>query len=152
MADRFENFSKGARRALTLAQEEALRENSNIIEPYHILLGISREARGLGAVALVNYGVTFQSLRERIEAQSVQKVFLEGNEASLSSESEKVIEIALARTGRNVDTNHLLLGVLELPKESFVIQVLSDLVGRRLWWLPIEVRCLEVERMIKRLM
>jgi ATP-dependent Clp protease ATP-binding subunit ClpC len=52
MSDKFDKFTKRARRVLTYAQEEAQRLNHNYIGTEHILLGLTREEESIAAHVL----------------------------------------------------------------------------------------------------
>src|SRR5438552_3428393 len=63
----FERFTDRARRALTLAQEEAERFNHNYIGTEHLLLGLVREEDGVGAKVLSNFAIDLPKVRSQIE-------------------------------------------------------------------------------------
>ncbi|RIK29238.1 MAG: hypothetical protein DCC52_07635, partial [Chloroflexi bacterium] len=67
MSDKFDKFTKRARRVLTFAQEEAQRLNHNYIGTEHILLGLIREEEGLAAKVLRDLGLDQTRVRQVIE-------------------------------------------------------------------------------------
>ena len=67
MSDKFDRFTKRARRVLTLAQEEAQRLNHNYIGTEHLLLGLVREENGVAVRVLRDLGVDPKQIRERVE-------------------------------------------------------------------------------------
>ena len=67
MSDKFDRFTKRARRVLTLAQEEAQRLNHNYIGTEHLLLGLVREENGVAVRVLRELGVDPKQIRERVE-------------------------------------------------------------------------------------
>lgn len=56
MRDKFTTFNPAARKALSLAQEEAQRFNHNCIGTEHLLLGLEREGEGIAAGVLESLG------------------------------------------------------------------------------------------------
>jgi ATP-dependent Clp protease ATP-binding subunit ClpA len=56
-------FTPRAKKVLELSLREALAMGHNEIQPAHILLGILREANGVGAVILGDYGVDYDRTR-----------------------------------------------------------------------------------------
>ena len=66
MADKFDKFTKRARRVLTFAQEEAQRLNHNYIGTEHILLGLLLEGDGVAARVLKNLDVDLEITRDEI--------------------------------------------------------------------------------------
>ncbi|WP_102144216.1 Clp protease N-terminal domain-containing protein [Mycobacterium hubeiense] len=64
----FERFSRNARVAVVLAQEEARELNADEIRPEHILVGVLQSAgRELSSV-LEGYGLTANAVRDRLAA------------------------------------------------------------------------------------
>ncbi|MFV2116244.1 Clp protease N-terminal domain-containing protein [Micromonospora sp. LOL_025] len=60
-------FSPRAKKVLELALREALRLRHRHIGTEHILLGVLREGRGLGALVLTEAGADLDDLRHRVE-------------------------------------------------------------------------------------
>jgi ATP-dependent Clp protease ATP-binding subunit ClpC len=63
----FERFTERARRAVTLAGEEARRLDHNWIGTEHLLLGLIREDDGVAARALESLGISLQAVRQQVE-------------------------------------------------------------------------------------
>jgi ATP-dependent Clp protease ATP-binding subunit ClpA len=125
----FERFTESAKRALTMAQEEAQRLHHPYIGSEHLLLGLLREGPGLAAKILNNLGAEITTVRSTIES------VLGRNEPVIqqivpTSRVKKVIEISFEearRMGTNyVGTEHMLLGLL-IEGEGVAAQVLGDL-------------------------
>jgi Clp amino terminal domain, pathogenicity island component len=125
----FERFTESAKRALTMAQEEAQRLHHPYIGSEHLLLGLLREGPGLAAKILNNLGAEITTVRATIESvfgrnePVIQQIVP-------TSRVKKVIEISFeeARQLGNsyVGTEHLLLGLL-IEGEGVAAQVLADL-------------------------
>ncbi|MEW6034490.1 MAG: ATP-dependent Clp protease ATP-binding subunit [Chloroflexota bacterium] len=116
MSSRFEKFSERARRALTLAQEEAQRFNHSYIDTEHVLLGLVREEDGLGAKILVNLGVGLSKVRTAVEFIMGRGEKPSTGELGLTPRAKRVIEFAVDEARRlnhsYIGTEHLLLGLL----------------------------------------
>lgn len=116
MTDRFEKFTERARKALTLAQDEAQRFNHNYIGTEHLLLGLAREGEGTAAQVLTGLGFELSKLRPAVEyiiGRGDQ--ILMGN-VGLTPRLKKVIELAVDEARQlnhdHIDTEHLLLGLV----------------------------------------
>lgn len=59
-------FSPKAKKALELGLREALSLGKNYIGTEHLLLGLMREAEGVGANVLMNFGIDFEKLRSEL--------------------------------------------------------------------------------------
>ena len=114
--DRFDKFTERAKRALSLAEEEARGFNHNYIGTEHLLLGLVREQEGIAAKVLANLGVNPNKVREGV-------VFIIGRgnepptgEPRLTPRARRVIELAVEEARRlshnHIGTEHLLLGLV----------------------------------------
>ena len=116
MSSRFEKFSEGARRVLSLAQEEAQRFNHNYIGTEHILLGLVRETEGVAAQVLSNLGVELNKVRSAVEFIIGKGERPSPGEIGLTPRAKKVIELAVDEARRlnhqQIDTGHLLIGLM----------------------------------------
>ncbi|MHB1527550.1 MAG: Clp protease N-terminal domain-containing protein [Candidatus Dormibacteria bacterium] len=126
----FERFTEKAKKALTLAQDEAEKSHHSYISTEHLLLGLLREDDGQARKVLSNLGVEIETVRAtiasvlgRTERTIVQQIIP-------TSRVKKVIEIAFEeakRTGTTyVGTEHLLLGLL-IEEDGIAAHVLVDL-------------------------
>src|SRR6266487_5449317 len=112
--DRFDKFTEQAKKALSLAQEEAHRLKHNYIGTEHLLLGLVR-GEGVAAKVLQKLGVELQTVRNAVE-------FIIGRgdrivlEIGLTPRAKKVIELAIDEARRMnhhyIGTEHLLLGLI----------------------------------------
>ncbi len=130
MANKFDRFTKRARRVLVLAQEEAQRLNHNYIGTEHLLLGLIREESGVAARVLKDLGVEPNALRKAVEemiGRGERKVL---GKIGLTPRTKRVIELAVdeaRRLGHNyIGTEHLLLG-LAREGEGIAVDVLKSL-------------------------
>ncbi len=130
MADKFDRFTKRARRVLTLAQEEAQRLNHNYIGTEHLLLGLVREENGVAVRVLRDLGVDPKKIRERIERTVGRGQRTMYGKLSLTPRTKRVIELAVdeaRRLGHHyIGTEHLLLGLVRAG-EGVAVDVLKGL-------------------------
>ncbi len=111
-----------ARRALTLAHEEAYGYGHNYIGTEHVLLGIIREGEGVGARSLGSLGVDLCAAREVVEAIVGRVGYPAGGEVPppgwmpYTPRVRKVIGLAIEESRRlghdHIGTEHLLLGII----------------------------------------
>jgi len=130
MADKFDRFTKRARRVLTLAQEEAQRLNHNYIGTEHLLLGLVREENGVAVRVLRDLGVDPKKIRERVERTVGRGQRTMYGKLSLTPRTKRVIELAVdeaRRLGHHyIGTEHLLLGLVRAG-EGVAVDVLKSL-------------------------
>jgi ATP-dependent Clp protease ATP-binding subunit ClpC len=112
----FERFTERARQVVVLAQDEARALNHNYIGTEHLLLGILREADGLGTRVLLSLDVNLEQVRDE-----VRRIIGLGDEPvtgqiPFTPRAKKVMELGLREAlalGHNyIGTDHLLLGLI----------------------------------------
>jgi len=59
-------YTSRAKKVLELAMSEARNLHHSYVGTEHLLLGVMREARGIGAQVLASFGVSVQSVREEV--------------------------------------------------------------------------------------
>jgi ATP-dependent Clp protease ATP-binding subunit ClpC len=113
----FERFTDRARRVLVLAQEEARDLASPFIGTGHLLLGLIREREGVAAQVLDELGVTYESVRAKVEEATDASPKPSVAAPPFTPRVKKVLEIALRESlqlGHSyVGTEHLLLGLVQ---------------------------------------
>lgn len=121
-------FTQRAQTALRLAQESATELGHGYVGSEHLLLGLLREGRGVGARVLLAAGLEAEALRTAItRAVGVGAM---GNLPSqgLTPRCKHIIEVALSEANRlgqsYVGTEHLLLGLLQ-EGDGVALRVLS---------------------------
>lgn len=112
----FERFTDRARKVMCLANQEAQRFNHNHIGTEHILLGLIKEASGVGSAVLRNLDIDLCKVRNEVE-----KLVKSGQETATMGKlpqtprAKRVIEYAIKEarnfTHNYVGTEHLLLGL-----------------------------------------
>jgi ATP-dependent Clp protease ATP-binding subunit ClpA len=116
VTDRIDRFTPRAQRVLKLAEDEAERFRHAEIGTEHLLLGLLREGRGLGALALRDLGASSDEIRRRLEPKLTPGDVAAEGSLGLSPSVRHSIEMAVAEANRfhhtYVGTEHLLLGLL----------------------------------------
>src|SRR5207245_8630189 len=100
VVDRFDKFTKRARKVLALAQEEAQRFHHNYIGTEHLLLGLVSEGEGVAAQVLSNLGVELNQVREAVEHIIGRGERIVLGELCLTPRAKKVIELAVDEARR----------------------------------------------------
>ncbi len=130
MTDKFDRFTKKARRVLQLAQEEAQRLNHNYIGTEHLLVGLVREENGVASKVLTELGIDPNQV-----LRSVEKTVGKGDrppfgKPTLAPRTKRVIELAVDEArlmGHHyIGTEHLLLGLVR-EGEGIAVNVLRGL-------------------------
>lgn len=128
MTEKVDRFTKRARHALTLAQEEALRRNHSKIDTEHLLLALVSVEEGVAAKVLQELGCTADIVRIRIEAM-VKSGKKRHGKPYLATHTKRVIEAAVEIAGRMdhryIGTEHLLVGLAE-TEAGLGAQVLQE--------------------------
>jgi hypothetical protein len=128
--ERFDRFTERAKKVLVLAQEEAQRLNHNYIGTEHLLLGLVKEERGVGARVLGVMGIELEKVREAVEFIVGRGDRTKVGDISLTPRAKRVIELAVeeARELKHnyVGTEHLLLGLVR-EGEGIAAGVLESL-------------------------
>ncbi|MFC1747759.1 ATP-dependent Clp protease ATP-binding subunit [Pseudomonadota bacterium] len=121
MADnRFEKFTKEAKQALVVAQDKAKDSKLNYVGTEHILIGILSQVNSLGAVVLMNFGVSLENVNLVLKTvgrmNSGGPAPSQGSWGGLSGFAKKVIEGAVLTAhqfGHSfVGTEHLLFALV----------------------------------------
>jgi len=129
MADNFDRFTKRARQALSMAQEEARRMNHGYIGTEHLLLGLIREEEGIAARVLTDLGLSTNQMRRAVERMVGRGERLVPG-LQLSEQTKRMIELAIdeaRRLGHHyIGTEHLLLALLR-TQDSMAVAILESL-------------------------
>jgi len=125
-------FTKGARRALKLAQHEAEQMQHAQIGTEHLLLGLLREKEGIASQVLRKLGLQSGDVQHWAERLSTvqHNPSLINAEIDLTPRTKRVLELAGNEARRHgasrIDTHHLLLGLI-LQGDGTALEVLDHL-------------------------
>ena len=140
MSNQFEKFTKEAKRALIVAQEEARTSGLNYVGTEHILLGILTQPESLGASVLLGFGVTTENVRLvlRTVGRSAGNGSHTGANGMLSGFAKRVIEDAVRAAYQfnhaAVGTEHLLYALVSQENTAAVV-ILENMKVR-----PVDIR------------
>ena len=116
MTDKFDRFTKRARRVLQLAQEEAQRLNHNYIGTEHLLLGLVREENGVAVKVLQELGVEGSHVVRAIERTVGRGERMPIGKPNLAPRTKRVLELAIDEArlmGHHyIGAEHILLGLV----------------------------------------
>jgi ATP-dependent Clp protease ATP-binding subunit ClpC len=130
MSEKFDRFTKRARRVLTFAQEEARQMNHNYIGTEHLLLGLVREENGVAVRVLREMEIDPRQIRDTIERTVGRGQRPPRGRLTLTPRTKRVIELAVdeaRRLGHHyIGTEHLLLGIVR-EGEGVAVDVLKGL-------------------------
>jgi hypothetical protein len=127
---RFRRFSDRARRAVHLAEEEALLLRHDYVGTEHLLLGLLYEGQGVAAEALDSLGISPEDVRRQVTEITGHGHSSPADPVPFTPQAKKVLELslreALALGHHYIGTEHLLLGLLR-DGEGVAAQVLIRL-------------------------
>ena len=132
MADTLDRFTRRARQALTLAQEEAQRLRQNYIGTEHLLVGLIRVENSQSSRVLRKLGVSVRKAQELVERTVGygQKREVSGEQIRLTQRTKRVLELAVnearALGHHYIDTGHLLLGLVQ-QEDGVAVDILRRL-------------------------
>ena len=126
-----DQYTNGAKRALSFAQDEAARLDHNHVGPVHLLVGAVREELRLPARMFADMGVTLVQVREAVlSTMGRGESAIDASDITLTPHAQRVIDVAVHESRRLMhqatDTEHLLLAVLR-EGETFSSRVLDSL-------------------------
>jgi hypothetical protein len=130
-SDALDRLTADARQAFELAQDEARTLNHNYIGTEHILLGLLRVERGLGARVLASFDVGLDQIRTALEQRLGRPAEPSATGAlRMTPRSKKALELALnearAQRSLHVGSEHLLLAVARV-RDGLAAGVLREL-------------------------
>ena len=145
MHNHFEKFSKEAKRALIVAQEEARSAGLSYVGTEHVLLGILTQPESLGASVLLGFGVTAENVRlvlKTVGRSRPPRGAAPDETGGLSGFAKKVIEDAVRCAYQfnhaMVGTEHLLYALM--TQENTAATVILE---------NMKVRSMDVKRQLE---
>lgn len=123
-------FTARAKKAIDLAQKEALSLGHNYIGSEHILYGLVKEGAGVASKVLINQNVSADIIENKI-IELIGRELLTLNETlGFTPRSKRIIEnsfIEAKKLGYDyIGTEHLLIGILR-ESDSIAVRILLDL-------------------------
>lgn len=119
----YDRFTDRARKAMTLANQEAQRFGHERIDTEHVLLGLVKEGTGIAAGVLKNADIDLRKIRLDVEKIVRHEPFagpVVMGRLPHTEPTKRVVESAIAAArelGDNyVGTEHLLIGLLTVPE------------------------------------
>jgi ATP-dependent Clp protease ATP-binding subunit ClpC len=135
----FERFTERSKQVIDLAQIEARSLDHNFTGTEHPLLGLLAEPEGMGGQALISLDFGLQSVRAQIAEAVLSNPYVPDNgipSPRFTSIAKKSLELALRellehprpRDNAMIDTDHLLLGILD-TNSGLAVHIISTEVG-----------------------
>ena len=118
-----ERFTERARRAITLANQEAQRLKHDHLGTEHLLLGMVKEGTGMSAGVLHDLGVDLEALRREVERlghgpNTANPPANPKQTARLHRVFDYANEESAALNHNYIGTEHLMLGLLREPEST----------------------------------
>ena len=125
----FNRFTERARRILVLAQQEAVKLQSDHIGTEHLLLGLAGDPESVASKALESLNINLNTMRSQI-VEKLSRTPVERQEINYTPRAKKALELAVDEAqnlGHNyVGTEHILLGLIR-EGEGLAAQILRSL-------------------------
>ena len=123
-------FTTRAKKAIEMAQDEALSLGHNYIGTEHILYGLVKEGAGVASKVLAKQNITPDGVESKIIDMIGKEVVTNTETLGFTPRSKKVIEnsfIEAKKLGYDyIGTEHLLMGILR-EGDSIAVRILIDL-------------------------
>lgn len=121
----FEHYTERERRVIFFARYEASVLASSMIDTEHLLLGLLREGGGLAESILRRSGITHGFVSKALRAASAGDAPISTSlDIPLSPAARRALECAIEEAERlgspHIDTEHLLVGLLQQPDDAAV--------------------------------
>jgi ATP-dependent Clp protease ATP-binding subunit ClpA len=125
----FERFTKRARHAVVLAQDEARLLSHDYLGTEHVLLGLLGEPEAIAGRVLHQLGIGLEATRADVEAIVGRGGQTPSGQIPFTPRAKKVLELSLREAlalGHNyIGTEHILLGIVR-EGEGVAMQVLAQ--------------------------
>jgi len=126
----FKKYTEKAKRAIMIAQEEAINLNHDYIGTEHILIGLLKEEEGVAYQVLKELGVDAEKVVEEIDRIVGKGEYQQVGEISFTPRSKKVLELASQEASQlkhnYIGTEHILLGLIK-EGSGVAVRILADL-------------------------
>ncbi|MBE3091643.1 MAG: ATP-dependent Clp protease ATP-binding subunit [Candidatus Atribacteria bacterium] len=126
----FKRYTEKAKRAIMIAQEEAINLNHDYIGTEHILIGLIKEEEGVASQVLRQLGVNVDKVVEEVERLVGKGEYQQVGEIAFTPRAKKVLELASQEASQlknnYIGTEHILLGLLK-EGSGVAVRILVDL-------------------------
>ena len=123
-------FISRAKKAIEVAQDEAISLGHNYIGTEHVLYGLIKEDAGVASRVLQNQGITAEDVEAKIIEMIGKEVITGADTLGFTPRTKRVIEnsfIEARKLGYDyIGTEHLLMGILR-EGDSIAVRILLDL-------------------------
>ena len=126
----FGRFTQKTIKVIMLAQEESRRMGHNFVGTESILLGLIGENTGIAAKTLKSVGVNLKDARSYVEKIIGLGPGFVAQEIPFTPGAKLILELAMDEADKlactNIDTEHLLLGIIT-HKKGVAVRVLQNM-------------------------
>ena len=126
----FKRYTEKAKRAIMIAQEEAINLNHDYIGTEHILIGLIKEEEGVASKVLRQLGVNVDKVVEEVERLVGKGEYQQVGEITFTPRAKKILELASQEASQlknnYIGTEHILLGLIK-EGSGVAVRILADL-------------------------
>jgi len=126
----FKRYTEKAKKAIMIAQEEAINQNHDYIGTEHILIGLVKEEEGVASRVLRQLGVNVDKIVEEVERLVGKGEYQQVGEIAFTPRAKKVLELASQEASQlknnYISTEHILLGLVK-EGSGVAVRILTDL-------------------------
>jgi len=126
----FKRYTEKAKKAIMIAQEEAVNLNHDYIGTEHILIGLLKEEEGVASQVLKQLGVHVDKVVEEVERLVGKGEYQQVGEITFTPRAKKVLELASQEASQlknnYIGTEHILLGLVK-EGSGVAVRILTDL-------------------------
>jgi len=126
----FKRYTEKAKKAIMVAQEEAVNLNHDYIGTEHILIGLLKEEEGVASQVLKQLGVHVDKVVEEVERLIGKGEYQQVGEITFTPRAKKVLELASQEASQlknnYIGTEHILLGLVK-EGSGVAVRILTDL-------------------------
>ena len=126
----FKRYTEKAKKAIMIAQEEAVNLSHDYIGTEHILIGLLKEEEGVASQVLKQLGVNVDKVVEEVERLVGKGEYQQVGEVTFTPRAKKVLELASQEASQlknnYIGTEHILLGLIK-EGSGVAVRILTDL-------------------------
>ena len=125
----FKRYTEKAKKAIMIAQEEAVNLSHDYIGTEHILIGLLKEEEGVASQVLKQLGVNVDKVVEEVERLVGKGEYQQVGEVTFTPRAKKVLELASQEASQlknnYIGTEHILLGLIK-EGSGVAVRILTD--------------------------